>query len=64
LFPDDPFLLLILWFCKLTNPSLPALFCFHPDNPLVITSNLCFISGPSPFHSSNLCLYPTIHSSR
>jgi hypothetical protein len=64
LFPDDPFLLLILWFCKLTNPSLPALFCFHPDNPLVITSNLCLIPGPSPFHSSNLCLYPTIHYSR
>jgi hypothetical protein len=64
LYPGDPFLLLILWFCKLTNPSLPALFCFHPDNPLVITYNLCFISRPSPFHSSNLCLYPTIHSSR
>jgi len=32
--------------------------------PLVITSNLCFMSGLSPFYSYNLCLYPTIHSSR
>jgi hypothetical protein len=29
----------------------------------VITFNVCLIPGPSYFHSSNLCLYPTIHSS-
>jgi len=63
LFPGDPSSLLILWFCKLANPSLPTLLCFHLDHPLVITSNVWFILGPSSFHSSNLCLYPTIHSS-
>ena len=51
----NPFLLLILWCCKLTNPSLPTLFCFHPDNPLVITSNLCFISGP-PLYILLICV--------
>ena len=54
---------LILWFCTPTNPSLPTLLCFHPDQPLVITSYICFIPRPSSFHSSNLCLYPIIHSS-
>ena len=63
LYPGDPFFLLILWSCKLTYPSIPTLlFPFGP--PLAITSNLWFILGPSPFHSFNLCLYPTTHSSR
>ena len=53
---------LILWFCKLTNPFLPTLLCSHPGHPLVIIYNLCFMPGPSSFHSSNLCLYLTIHS--
>ena len=53
---------LILWFCKLTHPSLPTLLCFHPGHPFVIVSNLYFINGPASVHSSNLCLYPTIHS--
>jgi hypothetical protein len=53
---------LILWFCNLINPSLPILLCFHPGHLLVIISYWCFMPGPSSFHSSNLCLYPTIHS--
>ena len=55
LFPGDPSSLLILW--------LPTLLCFHLDHHLVVTSNVWFILGPSYFHSSNLCVYPTIHSS-
>jgi hypothetical protein len=33
LYPGDPFFLLILWSCKLINPSLPTVFCFHSDHP-------------------------------